>query len=211
MPMTASHPSGEHVRKSVAARHRRPNEARQRLLQSGAALLAERGLEGANSNQIARAAGVGVGTFYAHFEDKHALHRAVVRQAFEGLQSGLAKAAATSDELEIQARAMVEALVDFATAHPDFFRLAFGRPMPAPVPGEPALTFSTRGIEQRLAALRHEGRLELGVDPAVAACATLSMQTGAVLQWLDGRLKADREALVETLTSLHPALSTATA
>ncbi len=107
-------------------------------------------------------------------------------------------------------RAIVRALCDFATAHPDFFRISFGRPLPAAVPGEPALTFSTRGVEQRLDALRQEGRLDIDVDPAVAASAALAMQTGVVLQWLDGRLKVDRDALIETLTRLHPALSATT-
>lgn len=202
--------SGERVRVSSDRRRKAHDAARARLLQAGARLLAERGLEGANSNQIARAAGAGVGTFYAHFEDKHALHRAVVRQTFEGLQARLARAAAEAGSLEAQVRALVGALCDFATEHPDFFRLAFGRPLPAHVPGEPAIAFSTRGVEQRLDALRRDGRLDMDVDPAVAARAALAMQTGVVLQWLDGRLAADRETLVETLTRLHPALSAST-
>jgi len=208
--VTSAANSGERVRTQADRRKKAQEAARGRLLQAGAALLADRGLEGANSNQIARAAGAGVGTFYTHFEDKHALHRAVVRHTFEGLQARLAKAAAEPESLEEQVRALVGALCDFAAAHPDFFRVAFGRPLPAHVPGEPALTFSTRGVEQRLDALRREGRLEIDVDPGVAACAALAMQTGVALQWLDGRLKADREILVETLTRLHPALSAST-
>jgi AcrR family transcriptional regulator len=200
-------PAGERVRIQAKRRRKAQEAARGRLLQAGAALIAEHGLEGANSNQIARAAGAGVGTFYAHFEDKHALHRAVVRQTFEGLQASLARAAAESTGLEDQVRALVDALCAYATAHPDFFRISFGRPLPAAMPGEPALSFSTRGVEQRLDALRREGRLDIDVDPAVAASATLVMQTGVVLQWLDGRLATDRETLIETLTRLHPALS----
>jgi AcrR family transcriptional regulator len=202
--------TSEHVRRQSEGRKRSKEAARTRLLQAGAGLLAEHGLEGANSNQIARAAGAGVGTFYAHFEDKHALHRAVVRQTFEGLQARLARAAAEPESLEDQVRALVGALCDFATTYPDFFRVAFGRPLPAAVPGEPALTFSTRGVVQRLDALRREGRLEIDVDPTVAARAALAMQTGVVLQWLDGRLESDRDTIVETLTRLHPALSAST-
>ncbi len=86
--------SSERVRRQSERRRKAQEAARGRLLQAGAALIAEHGLEGANSNQIARAAGAGVGTFYAHFEDKHALHRAVVRHTFEGLQGRLARAAA---------------------------------------------------------------------------------------------------------------------
>lgn len=206
----AAEPVGERVRNSSERRRKAHEAARVRLLQAGATLFADRGLEGANSNQIARAAGAGVGTFYVHFEDKHALHRAIVRETFGALQDRLAKAAAASDSLEAQVRAIVGALCDFAEAQPDFFRIAFGRPLPAAVPGEPALSFSTRGVEQRLAGLREAGRLDMEVDPAVAASAALSMQTGVVLQWLDGRLAAEREILVETLTRLHPALSATT-
>ena len=197
---------GELVRKPSDRRTRSHQAARARLLAVGATLLAERGLEGANSNQIARAASVGVGTFYSHFEDKHALHRAIVGRAFENLQVRLAAAAAEATTLEDQVRALVAGLCDFAAEYPDFFRVAFGRPAPAVRPGEPALTFSTRGVEQRLGELQRAGRLAPDVDPKVAACGALAMQTSVVLQWLDGRLAVDRATLVETLTRLHPAL-----
>jgi len=194
------------VRKGVERRAKAHQAARAKLLAAGATLLAQHGLEGANSNQIAKAAGVGVGTFYAHFEDKHALHRAIVGRAFEHLQSRLAAAAGGAAGLEDQVRALVTGLCDFAAEYPDFFRVAFGRPAPATRPGEPALTFSTRGVEQRLGELKREGRLAAGLDPAVAARGAFAMQTSVVLQWLDGRLAVDRAALVETLTLLHPAL-----
>lgn len=194
------------VRKSPDRRAKSHQAARAKLLAAGATLLAHHGLEGANSNQIAKAAGVGVGTFYAHFEDKHALHRAIVGRAFEHLQARLAGAAAGATDLEDQVRALVAGLCDFAAEFPDFFRVAFGRPAPLARPGEPALTFSTRGVEQRLAELKRQGRLATGIDPAVAARGAFAMQTSVVLQWLDGKLAVDRGALVETLTRLHPAL-----
>ena len=58
-------------------------EARDRILEAGTRLLADRGLDAINTNVIARAAGVGVGTFYSQFEDKHAFHRAVVARGLE--------------------------------------------------------------------------------------------------------------------------------
>ena len=44
--------------------------ARELLIGAAAQLIAERGFDAVNSNQIARAAGLGVGTFYRHFQDK---------------------------------------------------------------------------------------------------------------------------------------------
>ena len=206
-PMVASESQQrDRVRKSTDRRARSHQAARAKLLVAGATLLAQHGLEGANSNQIAKAAGVGVGTFYSHFEDKHALHRAIVGRVFESLQSRLAAGAAAATSLEDQVRGLVAGLCDFAAEYPDFFRVAFGRPAPATRPGEPALTFSTRGVEVRLAELQREGRLAGDIDPKVAARGALAMQTSVVLQWLDGRLGVDRAALVETLTRLHPAL-----
>ena len=127
-------------------------------------------------------------------------------RAFENLQARLAAAAAAATALEDQVRALVAGLCDFAAEYPDFFRVAFGRPAPAVPPGELALTFSTRGVEQRLAELQREGRLAPSLDPRVAARGALAMQTSVVLQWLDGRLDVERAVLVETLTRLHPAL-----
>ena len=68
------------------------SSARERLLEAGTRLIAERGIEAVNTNVIARAAGVGVGTFYAQFEDKHALHRSAVVRALDGLQAALSAA-----------------------------------------------------------------------------------------------------------------------
>ena len=51
----------------------RREETRRRLLEAGTAAFAEIGLHGITTARIARRAGVGTGTFYLHFPDKHAL------------------------------------------------------------------------------------------------------------------------------------------
>ena len=49
-----------------------PSQSRSReaLIGAGEKLIGREGIESVHSNAIARAAGVGVGTFYSHFEDK---------------------------------------------------------------------------------------------------------------------------------------------
>ena len=193
----------------VRRRRRERPEARERLLEAGIRLLgSERGVGAINSNEIAREAGVGVGTFYAHFEDKHDRHRALVREAIDGLQAALARAAAGAGEDPVaQVRALVTAVVDFAVARPGLFKLAFGRSAPAPSPGRPVVGLSTRATERRLAELKQQGLLDPALDPEVASRAFAAMQNGVVLWWLDERDRVDRETLIATLVRMHPALA----
>ena len=176
------------------------------LLAAGARLLAERGIEGVNSNQIAREAGVGVGTFYAHFKDKHALQQQLVLTTLDALRRAVEKAvAAVGAEPESQVGALVEATVAFAESDPDRFRAAF-RGEQVAGGGRAAVGPSARGVERRLRSLQQEGRVDPHLDPAVAARAFASMQNGVLLWWLDDPSRAGRDELVETLVRLHPAL-----
>lgn len=151
---------------------------------------------------------MGVGTFYSHFEDKHALHRSLVRRAYDLLQGRLGAAVAGEGAtIPEQVLASVTVMVDFAAEYPDLFRVAFGRPAPQATPGEPALAFSTRAVEQRLSGLQRAGQIDPHLDPRVAARGFLALQTGVVLQWMDGRLDVSREVVIDSLTRMHPALS----
>jgi AcrR family transcriptional regulator len=197
----------EHDRKVGRRRRGRP-EARERLLEAGIQLLGSEGVGAINSNHIARAAGVGIGTFYAHFEDKHDLHRALVAEAVDALQASLARAAAAAGEdPSTQVRALVTAVVDFAVARPGLFKLAFGRSAPASSPGRPVLGLSTRASERRLAELKQQGRLDPALDPELAARAFAAMQNGLLLWWLDEQERVARDTLIETLVRMHPALA----
>ncbi len=58
-------------------------QTRQRILQGGADLFAERGFEGASVRQIARRAGVSLGMIRHYFGSKEGLYRACIASAFE--------------------------------------------------------------------------------------------------------------------------------
>jgi AcrR family transcriptional regulator len=180
-------------------------DARDRLLTSATRLLAKGGLEAVNSNQIAREAGVGVGTFYAHFPDKRAVQQTVVLAALDALRRRVERdVAASGPEPEQQVRGSVEAAVAFAEEDPDRFRVAFGG---SPGPGGRAgLGYSGRGVERRLRQLQGEGRVDPRLHPAVAARAFASAQAAVLLWWLEDPRRAPRDELVETLVRLHPAL-----
>jgi len=184
------------------------DDQRSRILEVGAELLAERGIEAVNSNQIARAAGVGVGTFYAHFPDKLALRHALAAEAVERLGARVERAvAAAGGEVELQVRALVEAVVAFAEEAPARFRVAFGREAVSGAPGRAAIGLSDRAALRRLQELRRGGRIDASIDPAVAARAFTCMQNGVVCWWLEDPGRAPRDALVDTLARLHPAVA----
>lgn len=191
----------------MAARQSR-EQTRIALIESAEELIGAGGLEAINSNLVARSAGVGVGTFYSHFEDKAALGRAITLLAWDELGQAMA-AASMASAVQDDAVGMTRAVVEYASTHAARFRIAFGRGMAAAAgsSGRPAMTLSTRPVERRLAELQKAGALSPALDPAVAARAWWAMVSGTLLWWLEDRKRSEVEALVQTLTLLHPARS----
>jgi len=184
------------------------DRVRRQLLEAAARLIAARGVAAVNSNQIAREAGLGVGTFYTHFADKAAVRHAIALGAVEQLRARVESAVgAAGPDLEAQVRALVAAVVGFAEAAPAQFRVTFAPGTSEPTAGRAAVALSDRATERRLAALRDRGALDPAIDPAVAARGFAIMQSGLLCWWLEDPARASRTALVETLVRLHPALA----
>ncbi len=194
---------------SRPGRSRRPSaEAfRKRLLDAAADLLSSRGLDRVNSNQIARAAGVGIGTFYSHFPDKYAIHQALVLQTLEEVGARVEEAIrAPARDRETPIRRSIEAAIDYAQSSPHRFRAAFGHE-PTGARGRPGVGASPRPLERRLRGLQVQGRLLDGLDPAVGAKGFTSMQTAVILWWLEDPSRAEKRDVIETLFRLHPAIA----
>lgn len=185
----------------------RLDDAPLRLLSAGLVLFARRGCERVDSNAIAREAGLGVGTFYLHFANKYALLRELQMRTLSGLQLAReAAVAAAGSEPDAQARAAIEAAVEFARTHPEAYRVCFGRERVAATrPGGPAIAESTRAVATGLARLQDVGRLAPGLDVELAARAYLAAESGLLLFWLEDRQRLPAARLVETLCALHPA------
>ncbi len=216
MPTSAA-PDRQPATTRAQARSRASAAAREKLLAAGTRLIAEQGIEAINTNVIARAAHVGVGTFYAHFEDKHVFHRAVMARGLEVVRSVLAEAhlAASGRPTDEQVRAGVAALVDVAIAWPDLFRATFSSPASSPAAGARGggsrrgggIGLSPRPVEQGLRDLQERGEVAPAIDAGLAARAFTEMQIASVSAWLGDPDAPSREALIETLTRLHPALA----
>ncbi|MFD8459963.1 TetR/AcrR family transcriptional regulator [Streptomyces antimycoticus] len=102
-----------------AARHRRPLRAdaqrnEDRLLETAAAVFAREG-SGASVKDIAREAGVGVGTLYRRFPSKELLVEAVYRQEVRRLCEAAPHLAATLPPVDAL-RTWMERFIDFMAA-----------------------------------------------------------------------------------------------
>src|SRR5216683_1164509 len=83
----------------------------ERLLSAAAAAFATRGADDVSLEEIARRAGVGIGTLYRHFPTRQALLEAVYRDQVEALRARadeLAEAESPGDALAEWLRAMVK-------------------------------------------------------------------------------------------------------
>jgi AcrR family transcriptional regulator len=85
VPTVATDAATERAERALRADARRNRDA---LLAAGAATFAERGPD-ASLEEIARRAGVGIGTLYRHFPDRDALTEAVYRNEVERLCDGV--------------------------------------------------------------------------------------------------------------------------
>jgi AcrR family transcriptional regulator len=169
-------------------------------MRAAATLFARDGFDAVNSNQIARKAGVGVGTFYRHFADKPALADALMLQAWEELGAAM-PGPEVEQPLEFARRA-TEAVIAYAARRPDQFRAAFGNARRSNV------ALSLRPLERRFRELVEQRLVASDLDAAVAARAWWSMLSGTLVWWLEDRSRASIELLTQGLTQLHPMAAT---
>ena len=181
-------------------------DARDRLLSAALNLFARRGTERVNSNAIARRARLGIGTFYTHFPDKHALLREIQIRTVSGLRAARVDALRGAGVRPVdQVRASVGAAIDFASSHAEAYRVTFGRERAGAAAHGPVVTESSRPTAEALGRLQSAGRLDAALDVDLAARAYSAMEVGTILWWLEDSNRAAREALADTLARMHPA------
>jgi AcrR family transcriptional regulator len=108
----------------------RPQQRRQQtsrdLLDAARGVLAEKGYHGAKVVDIARAARVGVGTFYLYYPTKEAIFIELVEDTIRKLKQELDALHASTNDPRLASRKSVEALFRFAQENRELFRIVFG-------------------------------------------------------------------------------------
>ncbi len=192
---------------TVSSTERAPARSRAatrgRILASGTALFARRGLHAVTSHDIADEAGVAAGTFYLHFPDKQTLFREIVFLAVEELRTALQRARESAPDVRTVVRAQAEELLAFAERRADLVRILFGRDSEARGLGADVLDHLAAGARERIAADRREGTTPGSVDPGVAAQAIVGMWSRVLAWWVEDPNRATRDQLIETLITFE--------
>ena len=182
-------------------------ELRESLLQAAETLLEEAGPAGLSLRKVGRQLGVTPGAPYRHFEDKDALLAALATEGFQRLRAAmLANQEGAPDGQERLRRAGVGYL-EFASTHPELFRLMFGwmpaRDVPELCEAGDAAFAALHGI---LEGCDEEGLLSRSVNEA--GLLTWSAVHGAAFLAIDDRLKLSEPAPSSecVLNMLHESL-----
>ncbi len=184
-------------------RQQQREQTRQRLLEVAAEMFVRHGVRAARTHDIAAAAGVSVGTIYAHFGDKDGLLGAVLMTSFQDLQQGIdALFVRLLDGEDVDMRAFGEAFFDFAEANPDRARLLFGTEILGTEVGDRLAQAVHTVNEQRIRQCADAGILRPGMHPAVTARGLLAVVVEIVRWWLTDPDAADREEVIATMTQI---------
>jgi AcrR family transcriptional regulator len=108
---------------SRARRERQRDELRTQIVETAASLLSDGGAEAVTMRAIAERIGYSPTTIYHHFDDRDALMATVLDRAFGVFRAALGDALAAHEQPAARIRAMGQAYVDFALAHPREYQL----------------------------------------------------------------------------------------
>ena len=175
-------------------------QTRSRLLSAGTALFAEHGVRQVTTTQIARHAGVATGTFYLHFEDKHALFAELVRDAVTKMGAALDLDRLDQSDQAKRARDL-DQMMAVAEERLDLIRAVFDKGETSNI-AEDIHAGLANGIQRRYRSLFANRGITL--DPAAAAEARASMLIRLVGWWSADPSPTRRRHVVDALVQLDP-------
>jgi AcrR family transcriptional regulator len=111
----------------VPLRERFRREVAGSIVAAAEVVFADEGVHSAHVGQIAKRAGVAVGTLYNYFEDRDALLAALLRERGEELVGTFRSAVASAESAPLRAQiaAFVDAYFGFFVAHRPYFKILF--------------------------------------------------------------------------------------
>lgn len=164
-------------------RERRKAETRARLIAAARQLFVERGYDATRPQDVAAAADVGVGTFYAHFSDKRGAFLAFTEAAAGDLMERIRAASGRAEGFEARLRASLDALLSYAQEEPGVLGAAFADSAVIAAGGrrvEGLRERFARALAQTLRQEAERGALQLEGDADVVAHGIVGFVQGAL-------------------------------
>jgi AcrR family transcriptional regulator len=156
----------------------RKTETRQKLMSAARQLFAVRGYHATRPQDIAREAGVAIGTFYLYFSDKWAIFKAFTEEVYVELRGVLDDALADSPPLPLRFERALTVVLEYAERNPRVLPAAFtDRSVIGPEAGaQPTLVERlAEGLAERLGQGARTGEVYPDYDPVLIAEAIVGM------------------------------------
>lgn len=96
---------------------------KQEIMEAALELFSQRGFHNTTMAQVARRAGVGVGTLYQHFQGKEELYHSILEDKCNRLLDNLRALVQEEDATEENLKRLLTAQIDFVEKHRSFFKL----------------------------------------------------------------------------------------
>lgn len=114
------------IQKPDKERQARALRTRQKLLDTGLILFAEKGYHSVSTKQITKAAGVATGNFYNYFKDKKDLLMTIMRESIKGMHQRVVEEMEKTDWKRAGTRKIMGRIIDLSmelhSLHPNFHR-----------------------------------------------------------------------------------------
>ena len=175
---------------------------RAHLLAVGTELFAEKGVRATRATDLADAAGVSVGSLYAHFGDKDGLLEAVLRSSIDEVRAGLDRLFELVLEEEaddVDAAAFAAVFVGFVESDPRRARLLFSPEIRATEVGQRLLDEIRETNLHNIARCADADLLRPELDPTATAHALLGMLIEVMQWWTSDPGAVDPAAVASTL------------
>jgi AcrR family transcriptional regulator len=163
---------------------RRREQTTRDLLEAARTVLGAKGYHGTKVADVARAAGVGVGTFYLYYPTKEAIFLELVEDAVRRLKGELDAARSRSGEPLERSRAATETFFRFAQENRELFRIVFGHEASFHDVVRRSQEMFTRDVMENLAAGMSSGAFRTG-DQRIWAHAFIGMSLQVVSWWVE--------------------------
>ncbi len=186
-----------HEKATNRFQQRRERTARE-LVDAARQVLGRKGYHGTKVIDIARAAKVGVGTFYLYYPTKEAVFVELVEDAVASLKAEFDEVTRETSDPELRSRNRTRAFFRFAHNNRELFRIVFGHDASFHDIVRRSQEMFARDILENLLAGMESGVFRRG-DTEVWAQAQIGMAQQVVAWWIE----RDDVAIEDVAQSLH--------